>query len=460
MPGQAEASLTVLLKARDDATPLISKAASGLKGLLIGSFGGIFAAMEAVRIATGLIAVHYAQAAREAASMTGNIGDMIDAQIQSNEAWADMARAVPFIGRAVRHLVDVATGSEGLRKLKKEIVEAQQAMEKAADATAKWTKEIAAMRLETSGATDLQKLEAEHWAKRLERGTLIDESVAKEERGLQALIALEKRRQTERERAERGITVFEEGLAYTLRDETQILLLDRELAEIQRNKAVLQERINALRKADVAMLTAERDIETKRGREELETIQSKARQAADRQAEETIRVYTEKERLEAEYKKNQMRAEEQGIAEQLRMERTLANVRLETARKIAEQEENVRKGQLSTLQTLIDVFGTDAEARFINIKEKYRALKAQVWSVEEVRLLEAAEKAELFGGGTRRSGISAYESRFLRYPQGREMEPAWATRANMLNAEQRDLLRKIYLKLYGPPPVLKELKMN
>lgn len=126
--GDLEQSLLLKVQARDEASAKFEKMSEGFKSAM-GKFIAPWAsaavlARLAVRGITAAFELSDAAALRSAGIQEGNLAKILQGQLKTIEAYQDLARAIPFVGRAMTKMIGEMADTEGIRKHIEQVQEA------------------------------------------------------------------------------------------------------------------------------------------------------------------------------------------------------------------------------------------------------------------------------------------------------------------------------------------------
>ncbi len=170
----AEKSLTIAIKGRDESAAAFKSAEKRIVGLTAGSVlaaaGAIFAVSTlAAATATG-IQVAMAANSKAVALQKGLVTDMLESQLDINNAWSNMAATIPVIGIAVQQIVDILSDSEGIRKQIARIKELDKSIEQLVITSRNWRRQNELAAAEAFGDADaLAKVRSRHLAEDREK---------------------------------------------------------------------------------------------------------------------------------------------------------------------------------------------------------------------------------------------------------------------------------------------------
>jgi len=165
----ADKSLTLVLKARDEASKQIKGMSKELRSALMSAVGPFVAVgaivTTAAKAAAAGVMLSVANSKRAAAEQTGSIEDALEAQVKLNEGWAEMGRAVPVIGGSIGKIVMALKDTDGLRKQIEHARTLRRELEAAQKQAETWTEmgekaRLAAYGKDTGGLEAKKRLQA------------------------------------------------------------------------------------------------------------------------------------------------------------------------------------------------------------------------------------------------------------------------------------------------------------
>lgn len=393
----AEKSITMVIRARDEATRKAHETSRQVSRALtsaIGPFVAVGALMTtASKAAAAGVMLHAASAKKAAAEMRGDTEGMLKAQLEVNRAWSDFGRAIPLVGESIARIMTAFSNTEAIQAAIVALKEVNSVGADIQKSAASYRRELELARAAAEGASEsgMEQLKALH-KNEDRRADMVRKTLALEE-----MLANVKRIGASGEMAAYSEAAKEYTKAREALKAEEAAVL--ELQDIEAMDRIVRERE---RKAEA----------DKAWRKEAADAAKKAEEEARREAEKTA---SEKSRLEDEYFNQFASARERELRE---VDKYVAAM----MEKFGGMEAERRK---------IEEIGA---ARRAEIEQRYRQEADEALArdrqerLKEIAALEKQFAAESFGkpdGGFATTEVAAFQSRFLARAPGRET-PAWA----------------------------------
>ena len=393
----AEKSITMVIRARDEATRKARETGQQVSKALtaaVGPFIAIGALMStASKAAAAGVMLHAANAKKAGAEMRGDAEGMLKAQLEVNKAWSDFGRAIPIVGESIARIMDSFSNTEAIQAAIVALKEIKTVGAEIAASALSYRRELELARAEAAGASEagMEHLKALH-KNEDRRAALVKRAVEMEE-----MLA------NVRKAAAGG-----EMAAYSLaaKEYTKVK------AAFEEEKAAAA----ALQDLETAQIIA-KELE---GREKADADWRKERaaaaaKAAEEERREAEKTAADKARFEDDYFNQFASARERELRE--------------VDRYVAEMMEKF--GSMEAERTRIEEIGAARRAE-INARFEEEAAAAMARDKEErLKEIAALEKQFAAGGFGKGAGgfatteVAAFQSRFLTKAPGRET-PAWA----------------------------------
>jgi hypothetical protein len=153
----AEKSLTMVIRARDEASQKMRDMAANVRQTAMRAIGPFIAVGAllgtAAKAAASSVEMASAAQARAAAQAKGDITGMLEAQVKVNEAVGQFGASIPIVGSAVKRLLDYWNNTEGIQKQIAAIKEMEAAIKRYHEEARRLMRETAILEAKNREAT-------------------------------------------------------------------------------------------------------------------------------------------------------------------------------------------------------------------------------------------------------------------------------------------------------------------